>query len=101
MSDKEFISRGAEVVTGDLILNRKVVGQYRNGQFIITPEGARELKEVVEVPATEVLVDETAAAPAHKTRAKRTKVVETESTPVPVDDTDGILVDSMDDIFKD
>lgn len=54
MSDKELIARGAEVVTGDLILNRKVVGHYRNGQFLITPEGAHELENVVDVVAKEV-----------------------------------------------
>jgi hypothetical protein len=54
MSDKELIKRGAEVVTGDLILRRTVVGHYRNGQFILTPEGANELDTVIEVQAKDV-----------------------------------------------
>jgi len=48
MSDKELISRGAECVFGDLLLNRVLVGIYRNGQFIITPEGAFELENVID-----------------------------------------------------
>lgn len=62
MQDKELIARGAECVCGDLILGRKVVGHYRNGQFIITPEGADELANVVEVKATEVKPVKTVAA---------------------------------------
>ena len=54
MSDKELLARGAECVCGDLILNRKTVGHYRNGQFIITPEGADILQNVVDVEAVEV-----------------------------------------------
>jgi hypothetical protein len=54
MSDKELISRGAECVFGDLLLNRVLVGMYRNGQFILTPEGSDELANVVEVEAVVV-----------------------------------------------
>ena len=54
MSDKELISRGAECVTGDLYLKHTRVGMYRNGQFILTPEGAEELANVVEAEAVEV-----------------------------------------------
>lgn len=54
MSDKELLARGAECVAGDLILHRKVVGHYRNGQFVITPEGADILQNVVDVDAVEV-----------------------------------------------
>ena len=54
MSDTELISRGAECVFGDLLLNRVLVGIYRNGQFILTPEGADELNNVIEVEATVV-----------------------------------------------
>ena len=50
MSDKELIARGAEPVTGDLILNREVVGQYRNGQFILTPAGVAELARDAAAP---------------------------------------------------
>lgn len=56
MSDKELISRGAECVMGDLYLKHTRVGMYRNGQFILTPEGAEELANVVEVEAVVVPV---------------------------------------------
>lgn len=72
MQDKELIARGAECVCGDLILNRKVVGHYRNGQFVITPEGADELNNVVEIQAT--VVTETKAHKAAKA-VKTTKAV--------------------------
>lgn len=74
MQDKELIARGAECICGDLILNRTVVGHYRNGQFIITPEGADELANVVEVKATEVKPVKTAAAKTAK--ALKAPVVE-------------------------
>lgn len=51
--EAELVRRGAECVTGDLILHRKVVGQYRMGQFLLTQEGRDELDNVVEVLATE------------------------------------------------
>ena len=70
MQDKELIARGAECICGDLILNRKVVGHYRNGQFIITPEGTDELNNVVEIQAT--VVTET-KAPKAAVAAKTTK----------------------------
>lgn len=66
MQDKELIARGAECICGDLILNRTVVGHYRNGQFIITPEGADELANVVEVQATEVKPAKTVAVKTSK-----------------------------------
>lgn len=44
MSDKQFLDSGAECVGGDLILNRVVVGQYRNGQFVLTEAGATMAK---------------------------------------------------------
>lgn len=65
MSDKELISRGAECVFGDLLLNRKLVGMYRNGQFILTPEGADEIANVIEVEATVI----SAAKPKGKPKA--------------------------------
>ena len=90
MSDKELISRGAEVVTGDLILNRKVVGKYRNGQFILTPEGADELENTIEVTATEVGV---------KPKTKRAKAEVTEPLPQPAESHDD-LTGSLDDILN-
>lgn len=70
MNDKELIARGAECVAGDLVLHRQVVGHYRNGQFVITPEGADILQNVVDVEAVEV----TEQKPAQ--RAKPRKGVE-------------------------
>ena len=98
MSDKELIARGAEVVTGDLILGRTVVGHYRNGQFILTPEGAHELDNVVEVQAKEVVT--LARAPrASKKQAVAPASVEAPTTP----DADSVdtLTGSLDDILKD
>lgn len=46
--EKDLVARGAECVLGDLVLHRAVVGQYRMGQFLLTPEGRRELDTVVE-----------------------------------------------------
>lgn len=50
MSDKELMARGAECIAGELVLRRKTVGRYRNGQFILTPEGQAEL-QIVDVEA--------------------------------------------------
>ena len=80
MQEKELIARGAECVCGDLILGRKVVGHYRNGQFIITPEGADELANVVEVQATEV---KPAKAPKASKASKATEPVEVVADPLP------------------
>ena len=77
MQDKELIARGAECICGDLILNRKTVGHYRNGQFIITPEGADELANVVEVEAVEVKPAKTVAVKTSKA-LKALKVAELE-----------------------
>ncbi|HQT19131.1 MAG TPA: hypothetical protein PLE48_13385 [Thiobacillus sp.] len=87
MSDKELISRGAELVTGDLILHRKVVGQYRNGQFMLTPEGVNELENIVDAVVKE-------AASPRKPRAKKADAVETQDEPV--DATDSIMGDLQD-----
>lgn len=92
MSDKELIARGAEVVTGDLILNRKVVGHYRNGQFVITPEGAYELENVVEAVTKEV-VTRTPRVP----KALKNVVAPDEPTVV----TEPNLTESLDDLLKD
>ena len=53
--EKKLLARGAEVVAGDMLLHRKTVGMYRNGQFILTPDGAEELESVVDVEATEAV----------------------------------------------
>ena len=85
MSDKELIARGAEVVTGDLILGRKVVGHYRNGQFIITPEGADELENIVDVVAKDI-------APTRKPKAKAIVADAEPASPI---------MGSIDDLLKD
>lgn len=87
MSDKELISRGAELVTGDLILHRKVVGQYRNGQFMLTPEGVNELENIVDVVVKE-------AASPRKPRAKKSEAAELPDEPA--DNTDSIMGDLQD-----
>jgi len=52
MTEHVFTVAGADCVAGDLILNGVVVGQYRNGQFIMTEAGVAKAKEleVVEEP---------------------------------------------------
>lgn len=97
MSDKELIARGAEVVTGDLILGRTVVGHYRNGQFILTPEGANELDNVVEVQAKEVVP----AARPKRSDKKVTLTQAPEDTKPESTDVADLLSGSIDDILKD
>lgn len=84
MADKEqeLMARGAEVVAGDMLLKRKQVGMYRNGQFILTPEGAEELDNVIEVEAVEV-------APKSKAKPKtkiKIEMVQAEPTVTQVED---------------
>lgn len=101
MSDKELIARGAEVVTGDLILGRTVVGQYRNGQFILTPEGAHELNNVVEVQAKEV-APATRAPRVGKKQPAAQVPSETDVTDTSADATAAdVLTGTIDDILKD
>lgn len=66
--EQELLARGAELVTGDLILNRKTVGRYRNGNFYPTEDGLAEL-EIVEVEAK--------PAPAPAPRKKKGAAAET------------------------
>lgn len=70
-TEQDFTAAGAECVAGDLILNRVVVGRYRNGQFILTDEGA-----MMELPTAEDEAGPAAAAPAAalKPPAKRRQV---------------------------
>lgn len=54
MSDADkLIEKGAQVVGGDLILRHQLVGQFRHGEFILTPEGQAEL-EIVDIEVKEV-----------------------------------------------
>lgn len=88
MSEKTLYERGAECVAGDLILNRKVVGRYRNGQFILTAEGVDELENVVEVQAVEV-AEPSAKAP--KPRKPRVTPSTPEQTAAPEPDVEDLL----------
>jgi hypothetical protein len=45
---EKLLEKGAQVVGGDLILRHKVMGQFRNGDFFVTPEGMDEL-EIIDV----------------------------------------------------
>lgn len=93
MSEKELVARGAQCVTGDLILRNTVVGRYRNGVFAITPEGEAEL-DVLEVVAKE-------AAPAKpKSEPKsKPKAVAKPAAPAPTDD--GLSDASLDALLND
>lgn len=48
-----LLAKGAQIVGGDLIFKHKVVGQFRFGDFLLTPDGQAEL-EVVDVEFKEV-----------------------------------------------
>lgn len=48
-----LLAKGAQVVGGDLIFKHKVVGQFRFGDFLLTPDGQAEL-EVLDVEVKEV-----------------------------------------------
>lgn len=92
MTDKEqeLMARGAEVVAGDMLLKRKLVGMYRNGQFILTPEGAEELDNVVEVQAVEV---------APKRRKTKQKALEIQAEPTIAQLEDDLA--GLDDVLED
>lgn len=85
-----LISMGAQCVTGDLIRNRVVVGQYRNGQLILTKEGADLLDNVVDVEPKAPAV----AAP-NPVKVKATKAKAPAAEPAaqetPVDETADLL----------
>ena len=72
MSERKLIEAGAECVCGDLILDRQTVGRYRNGQFILTDEGALKLLTMAEPAAA----PEAAAAPARGRKKKADEPVE-------------------------
>jgi hypothetical protein len=52
----KLLEKGAQVVGGDLILRHKVMGQFRNGDFFVTPEGMEELDIIDVVVAKDVTV---------------------------------------------
>jgi hypothetical protein len=45
MPDRRLKELGAQLVGGNLILNRVLVGKYRHGQFILEAEGQEALNE--------------------------------------------------------
>ena len=98
MSDKELIARGAQCVTGDLILKNKVVGKYRNGAFFISDDGLAELE------IDDVVVKEVAGAPTKATRASKAKAVEKPTKDEPADlatAPDAGLLGNLDDLLGD
>jgi hypothetical protein len=88
-----LLDRGADSVGGDLMLNQKVVGHLRGGEFIVTPDGAAELAvedvAFVEVVATEVL-PVTAKKP-----GKKAKAVESEPEVAPAESALSDELDSL------
>ena len=40
---EQLIAKGAQIVGGDLVLRNKAMGQFRMGNFLMTPEGEAEL----------------------------------------------------------
>lgn len=46
---------GAQCVAGDLILDRKIVGQYRGGAFVATLEGIAIVEELQKAKQEEIL----------------------------------------------
>ena len=52
----KLLAKGAQAVGGDLILRHKVMGQFRNGDFFVTPEGMEEL-DIVDVVDMVVVED--------------------------------------------
>lgn len=76
MSEKKLIDLGAECVCGDLILDQKTVGEYRDGSFRMTDDGRKllsrmEADEAVIVSVSEPAVEpEPAPAPAPRRQRK-------------------------------
>ncbi len=89
MSEKMLIERGAECVSGDLILGRQVVGKYRDGQFIMTPEGM-ELVTLGAAEKPQAVPAEPAAKPGRSPKARAAKPAEPAPEPA-VDPVDNLL----------
>lgn len=67
----KFLERGAQAVGGELILRHKVMGVFRNGDFLVSEDGLLEL-EVEEVVA--------------KPRRKKAEEAAPETPEAPTDD---------------
>lgn len=72
---EKLLAKGAQIVGGDLILRHQVMGMFRYGDFILTPEGEAEL-EITDVEVKEV----------KKPRAKRVDPQITDAVTVSSDD---------------
>lgn len=70
----KLLEKGAQIVGGDLILRHQVVGLFRHGELIITPEGEAEL-EILDVEVKEV----------KKPRAKKVEEVATPTDDVTIE----------------
>jgi hypothetical protein len=54
-NEEALVAAGAECIAGDLILKRRVVGQYRNGVFQVSPAGVVVLEDLQEQNQAEIL----------------------------------------------
>ena len=96
MSDTRLLALGAEVVCGDLILNRQVVGMYRHGQFMLTPEGEAALNDdaiEAEAPAPRAAAPRAAAPGPRKVRSapKDAPTAEASDVESAIDGADALL----------
>lgn len=71
-------AHGAEVVGGDVQLDRQIVGMLRNGQFILTPEG----REAIDKRGAPKAAAAKASPAEPKARGRKAKPV-AEPTPEP------------------
>lgn len=62
---EQLMAKGGQIVGGDLIIRHQVMGQFRNGDFFVTPEGLAELDVIDVVEVKEV------AKPAKASKAKK------------------------------
>ena len=74
MDEKELIARGAECIGGDLILNRKTVGEYRQGRFVITSAGLDALGAVAAAETKPAKVEKVEKVEKPPKQAKQAKV---------------------------
>jgi hypothetical protein len=100
MSDKRLRELGADCVCGDLILDRVTVGHYRNGQFVVTPEGAEVLEADKAKPAAKPAAAPAPAQTKPATRAPRAAKDKPAEAPAPAADagTDDAGTDPVDDL---
>ena len=81
----KFMGRGAELVAGDLILNRKSMGRFRDGVFYVSADGLDELDveevkvkptaaEKAEIAKSEALAATEIAREEKATAAKQAKI---------------------------